>query len=168
MNDFGVPCRHERVTFLEHGDVSAYPTRVLQTRGRPAPYAECALNEGLEAEPPCWARFACDTAWWDAQDWSQWSPDATVVEIIGPRAERIDLALTTYRSFPLPDGTKIGSVSFYENPPPKPAPPGCHDCGYFWYLDATPDGVALVLGPPLAGDLEGGLAFTELNLCLLE
>lgn len=90
------------------------------------------------------------------------------MEIIGPRAERIDLALTTYRSFPLPNGTKIGSVSFCENPPPKPAPPGCHDCGYFWYLDATPEGVALVLRPPLAGDLEGGLAFTELNLCLLE
>lgn len=171
VNDPAVPCDHQRVTFLESGAGSAYPVRVLQRRGRGSPYLECAEFAEFDERLACWQRLSCDFDWWNALDWSQWSPDATVVEVVGPRPERINVARTKFQSLPETDGTRIWYVSFYEpmgTGPPESTPPGCHDCGYYWYLDPTPDGVALVLGPPLAADLEGGLPFTELELCLTE
>lgn len=168
VNDYEVSCQHERVTFPGSDYASAYPTRVLQTRGRPSPYAECGEIDDADEQLACWQGLACDFDWWNELDWSQWSPGATVIEVAGVWPEQINVARTTFESAPLPDGSMVGYVSFYENPPPEPVPPGSHDCGYFWYLDATPEGVALVLGSGMAAEVEGALASTELNLCLTE
>lgn len=172
VNDYEVACaERKQVTFAGADATSAYPTRVLQSRGRPSPYAECAQLADADEKFACWDRLACDSEWWKELDWSQWSEGATVIEIVGVRPEQINVASTKYQSAVNPadpEGARIGYTSFYETPLEDPVPPGCHDCGYYWYLDPTPGGVALVLGPPMAGDLEGGLSFTELDLCLTE
>lgn len=168
VNDHAVLCKEEQQVRFGEDQVPAYPTRVLQTRGRPGPYALCAEIADADERLDCILELNCDFDWWNELDWSQWNPGATVVEIVGVRPEQINVADTTFQSLPLPDGSRIGYVSFYERPPEDPVPPGSHDCGYYWYLDPTPGGVALVLGPPLAGDLEGGLSSVQLNLCLTE
>ncbi|HEU5075653.1 MAG TPA: hypothetical protein VFU02_15780 [Polyangiaceae bacterium] len=170
VNDLGVPCKEWKQVRFETDEPSAYPTRVLQSRVRPGPYQQCAELADPDDRLACWEGLACDFDWWNELDWSQWSADATVVEIVGPRPERINVASTSLRVLG-PSGLTaqpIGLVSFYEHVWDEPVPPGCHDCGYYWYLDPTPEGVALVLGPPLAGDLNAGLSFTELDLCLIE
>lgn len=162
------PCKEEQRVSFGEDQVSAYPTRVLQTRGRPGPYGVCAEIADADERLDCIQELNCDFDWWNELDWSQWNPGATVIEIVGVGPEQIRAVSTTLDSLPLPDGSRIGYVSFYEQLLEDPVPPGSHDCGYYWYLDPTPDGVALVLGPPLAGDLEGGFSSIQLNLCLTE
>lgn len=163
------PCKEQRRVSFGEDQVSAYPTRVLQTRGRPGPYDLCTEIADADERLDCIMELPnCDFDWWNELDWSQWNPDATVVEIVGVRPEQISAVSTSLNSLPLPDGSRIGFVGFHEQFFEDPVPPGSHDCGYYWYLDSTPGGVALVLGPPLAGDLEGQLSSVQLNLCLTE
>jgi len=172
VNDYGVACAEVRqVTFAEADRPSAYPSRVLQTRGHPGPFWECGQIADDDEKFACWDRLACDFEWWNELDWSQWSTGATVLEIIGIPPERINVASTRLHSFPDPSDPSaavIGLSSFYEQTFAEAGPPGSHDCGYYWYLDPTPDGVALVLSSPMAGDLDGGLAGFQLDLCLTE
>jgi len=172
VNDYGVACEaRKQVTFAEGDSTSAFPTRVLQSRGRPGPWASCSEIADPDAKLACMQKLACDFEWWNQLDWSQWSADATVVEIVGLRPEQINVAATKLEALPDPadpNAPRIGLSSFYEQTFTEPAPPGSHDCAYWWYLDPTPEGVVLVLSSPMAGDLEGQLQFYELDLCLTE
>jgi len=119
----------------------------------------------------CWNQLACDSQWQNELDWSQWSFGVTVVEIVGLRPEQINVALTNFDALPDPSDPDAGIIrlsSFYEHPFAAEVPPGSHDCAYWWYLDPTPEGVALVIGPPMAADLEGNLPFYEFDVCRTE
>lgn len=172
VNDSAVGCKEEKVVTFSGADPnSAYPTRVLQTRGRPSPSTLCAEIADVDARVLCWQNLTCDFEWMDELDWSQWSSDATVVELVGLKPEQINLVHARFESRrdPAdPNGPVIGFVSFYEQVREVEVPPGSHDCAYWWYLDPTPEGVALVLSSPMAGDLEGQLSSHILRLCLTE
>lgn len=171
VNDYGVACKESKLVGLGEDPVSAYPTRVRQTRGRPGPYGLCAEIADADERLDCIVGLDCDFDWWNELDWSQWNAGSTVIEIVGPRPEQINVASSTVRAPPDPadpNGPRLALTSYYERLPEEGVPPGCHDCGYYWYLDSTPEGIALVLGPPLAGDLESGLSGFELDLCLIE
>lgn len=172
VNDYGVACKESKeVTFPGADQTSAYPTRVLQTRGRPEPWALCGEIADADDRLLCMMNLACDFEWSNQLDWSQWSADATVIEIVGLRPEQINVAYSVFDTLPDPsdpDGPIIRLSSFYEQTFAEAVPPGSHDCAYWWYLDPTPEGVALVLSSPMAGDLEGELQFYELSMCLTE
>jgi hypothetical protein len=72
------------------------------------------------------------------------------------------------------DGERITKTSFYETASGTSGTeraPGCPkiaDCGYYWYLDATETGVALVVCPSMAADIRTYLSDLELSWCVVE
>ena len=114
----------------------------------------------------------------DDLDWSQWPEHTTVIEIIGLAPEQVNpssmglYGVTDSDSDSRQSEIVLAYSGFYEEQQPHGAPPmappGSNECAYYWYLDATPRGIALVLSWNLAYDADADFPNTELTLCLTD
>ena len=174
--DFEAMCTGQDALVLDRPLTErGYQTAMLQRGSGRGTLAGCLdMTNQVERDACTRAFYDCLDAPYSNLERVQWPAQAMVVEIQGLQPERVNPGpsdLYTYATSPSGDPETFWLRGFYHLAATFERPeivPGANACSYWWYLDATENGVALVVSADMTAFINGGLAQTKLSLCLTD